>query len=69
MIETIKQELSKYKDKKVKVIINEGRSRKRKEYGIIKNLYNRTFTLEVNGVNVSFSYADVIMKTIIINLV
>ena len=33
MIETIKQELSKYKDKKVKVIINEGRSRKRKEYG------------------------------------
>ena len=31
MIEIIKEELSKYKDKDVEILINEGRSKKRKE--------------------------------------
>ena len=37
MIEIIKEELSKYKDKDVEILINEGRSKKRKEKGKIKN--------------------------------
>lgn len=66
MIEIIKDELSKYKDKDVEILINEGRSKKRKEIGKIKKLYNRTFIIEINGINNSFSYSDLIAKTIII---
>ena len=43
MIEMIKEELSKYKDKDVEILINEGRSKKRKEKGKIKNYYNFYF--------------------------
>ena len=34
----------------------------------IKKLYNRTFIIEINGINNSFSYSDVITKTIIMKL-
>ena len=68
MIEIIKEELSKYKDKDVEILINEGRSKKRKEKCKIKKLYNRTFIIEINGINNSFSYSDVITKTIIMKL-
>lgn len=69
MLNNIKQELSKYKGQKVNIIIDEGRSRKRKETGIIKELYNHTFVIEINDILSSFSYSDVITNTIIINLV
>ena len=39
MIENIKKELLKLKGKEVEIIIDEGRSRKRKEKGIIKDIY------------------------------
>ncbi len=69
MLDIVKQELDSYKNKKVEIIINEGRSRKRKEIGKIKQLYERTFTIEINNIITSFSYSDIITKTIIINLV
>lgn len=69
MVETIKSELSKYIGKKVELIIDEGRSRKRKEFGIIKELYNHTFIIKINDINTSFSYSDLITKAIVINLV
>lgn len=68
MIEIVKEELSKYKDKNVEILINEGRSKKRKEKGKIKDLYSRIFIIEINGINNSFSYSDIITKTIIIKL-
>ena len=67
MIETLRKDLNKYKDVEVEFIIDEGRSRKRKEKGKIKEIYRRNFIVEINGMNVSFSYADLITKTIIIN--
>ena len=67
MIENIIKDLNNYKGREVEFIIDEGRSRKRKEKGIIKEIYRRNFIAEINDINVSFSYADVITKTIIIN--
>jgi len=66
MINNIKNELKKYKGEKVNLIINEGRSKFRKETGIIKELYDNIFIIEVDKINLSFSYSDIITKTIII---
>lgn len=66
MIENIKKELLKLKGKEVEIIIDEGRSRKRKEKGIIKDIYNRNFIVIINNINNSFSFSDLITKTIII---
>ena len=62
-------ELLKLKDKVVIAIIDEGRARKREERGIIRGIYDRVFTIEINNVLTSFSYSDLICKTIIIKTV
>lgn len=69
MIENLRKDLNNYKGVEVEFIIDEGRSRKRKEKGIIKELYRRNFIAEINDINVSFSYADLITRTIIINMI
>lgn len=69
MIENIKKELFYLKDKPVTAIIDEGRSRKRIEQGIIKGIYNKIFTIEINNMITSFSYSDLICKTIILKKV
>lgn len=66
MIQNIKNELYKYKGKEVELIIDEGRSKKRYEKGILKDVYNRTFIIEVNNINTSYTFQDIITKTIII---
>lgn len=67
MIENLRKDLNNYKGKEVEFIIDEGRSRKRKEKGVIKEIYRRNFIVEINDINVSFSYADLITKAIVIN--
>lgn len=67
MIENIINDLNNYKGEEVEFIIDEGRSRKRIEKGKIKEIHRRNFIAEINDMNVSFSYADLITKTIIIN--
>lgn len=69
MIENLRKNLNNYKGMEVEFIIDEGRSRKRKEKGIIKEVYRRNFIAEINDINVSFSYADLITKTIVINMI
>lgn len=65
MYKDIKEELTRLKGKKVIAIIDEGRSRKKEEKVIIKDVYDKVFLLEINGINASFSYSDVICKTIV----
>lgn len=67
MIENLRKDLNNYKGVEVEFIIDEGRSRKRKERGKIKEIHRRNFIVEINDINISFSYADLITKTIIIN--
>ena len=66
MIEEIKRELCKHKGKELELIIDEGRSKKKYEKGILKDIYNRTFVLEINNINTSYTFQDIITKTIII---
>lgn len=67
--EQIINEILKLKDKEVIAIIDEGRARKREERGIIRGIYDRVFTIEINNVLTSFSYSDLICKTIILKTV
>ena len=64
MYKTVRQMLYELKDYKLQVIIDEGRSRKRKEKCKIKKIYNRIFLLELNNEILSFSFNDLICKTI-----
>ncbi len=66
MKENLKNEIIELKGKKVKAIIDEGRARKREEIGIVKGAYDKVFTIEINDLVSSFSYSDLICKTIII---
>lgn len=64
MYNDIKEKLNKLINKDVLVEIDEGRSRKRKEKAKIKGVYDRIFTIEIGNVLMSFSYSDLICKTI-----
>ena len=67
MYKNIYKMLNELKGKKILAIIDEGRSRKRKEECIIKEVYRRIFIIENNNKIYSFSYSDLICKTITLN--
>ena len=56
--------LNELKNKQLLAIIDEGRSRKREEICKIKGIYRRIFTIENENIFYSFSYSDLICKTI-----
>ena len=64
MYKSIKKMLYELKDYKLQIVIDEGRSRKRKEKCKIKKIYNRIFLIQINDEIISFSYNDLICKTI-----
>lgn len=64
MYKDIKNKLNSLINKDLLVEIDEGRSRKRKEKGRINGIYDRIFTIQINGNLMSFSYSDLICKTI-----
>lgn len=66
MKEEIIKKLLLLKDKPVNIIIDEGRTRKREEKGIIRGVYDSIFTVEINNILTSFTYSDIICKTIIL---
>ena len=67
-VETVKDELLKHLGKNATIKYNLGRN-KVEEYQVkIKKLYNHVFLVETSNSQIkSFSYSDVIMKTIKIN--
>ena len=67
MYKEIKNYLNSLLNKEVIVTIDEGRSRKKRQKAIISAVYNRIFTILINDVLLSFSYSDLICKTITIN--
>ena len=69
MYNNIKTTLNNLKGKKLLAIIDEGRSRKREEYCEIQEVYNRIFTIKIDNILMSFSYSDLLCKTIILKKV
>lgn len=67
-IETVKEELNNHIGDIVTIKYNLGRNKYEKYDVVIKELYNHIFLVEQNNVNQkitkSFSYSDVITKTI-----
>lgn len=64
MYKTVRNMLYELKDCKLQAVIDEGRSRKRKEKCKIKKIYNRIFLIQIKDEILSFSYNDLICKTI-----
>lgn len=69
MNKSIRETLNELKGKNLLAIIDEGRSRKRKEFCTIEGVYNRIFTIRIDNVLMSFSYSDLLCKTIILKKV
>lgn len=67
-IEDVKTKLRKHVGDKVTINYNLGRNKYEEYEAIIKELYNYVFIVESNDEIKSFSYTDVITKTIKIKL-
>jgi len=66
-IETVKRELNNYIGKEVTIRCNLGRNKVEKYHAIIRELYNNIFLVELLNISneiKTFSYSDVITKTI-----
>ena len=63
-IEKVKQELFPYVGKKVMIHYNLGRNKFENYHVVIKELYDKTFLVQDDIRVKSFSYSDVITKTI-----
>lgn len=64
-IDKIKEELNNHIGDKITIKYNLGRNKVEKYNVIIKELYNHVFLVELENTNVkSFSYSDIITKTI-----
>lgn len=64
-IEKIKEELNNHIGDKITIKYNLGRNKVEKYDVIIKELYNHVFLVELENTNIkSFSYSDIITKTI-----
>lgn len=64
MYKLIYNKLNELKDKNLIAVIDEGRSRKKRIKCNIKGIYRRIFTIEYENTLLSFSYSDLICKTI-----
>ncbi len=65
--ETVKKKLNDYIGKEATIKYSLGRNKYETYNVIIKELYNKVFVVEENKNRLSFSYSDVITKTIKIN--
>ena len=64
MYKNIRNLLEELSNKELVAIIDEGRSRKSKKKCRIDGIYNRIFTIRTEDTLLSFSYSDLICKTI-----
>lgn len=64
MYKNIRVLLEGLKEKELIAIIDEGRSRKSKKKCKIEGIYSRIFTIKADDILLSFSYSDLICKTI-----
>lgn len=68
MVDKIKEELNNHLGKKITIKYNLGRNKYEKYDVTLKELYNHVFLVQLdNKIVKSFSYSDVISKTIKIN--
>jgi len=64
MINQIRKEMEKYKGKVITIKVDMGRNKREKYKGKVINLYSRTWIFETNDGIKSFTYSDIITKTV-----
>ncbi len=68
MIDKIKRDVFCLKDKKVKFRYNGSRNQIEEFEGVITNCYNFVFVIDVGDINKSFSYSDVLIGVLELNV-
>lgn len=63
-INTVKEEISRNVNRKVRVVVYGMRNKVNEHIGTINEIYPYIFTILCDGENKSFSYADVITKEV-----
>jgi len=69
MINQIKKDLMSLKKKKLKLYVDIGRNKMEEYEGYIDNIYNRVWTFKTKKDLKCFSYNDLLIKTVIINVI
>ncbi len=67
-IEKVKSEIKGLINKSVLIKVNVGRNKYEHYEGEVKKMYPYLFTVEINGLVKSFSYADILTKDVQIKL-
>ena len=68
MINKIKNDLLKYKNKKIKFRYNGSRNQIEEFEGVIKDCYENIILIDLDGKSKSFSYADVLTGTLEVDI-
>ena len=63
-VEAIRDNLKDKKGAEIKFIVQKGKRRRKVQKGIISNVYPSIFTIMSDGANLSFSYIDILTKTV-----
>ena len=66
MINKIKKNISDLLNKNVRIIVDIGRNKKERYEGKIIKMYDNIWMFETNNIIKSFSYKDVLIRTVII---
>lgn len=68
MIDKIKNNILAFKGKKIKFRYNGSRNQIEEFEGTITNCYNYVFTIDLGYINKSFSYSDVLIGVLDVNI-
>lgn len=68
MISKVKEKVLSFKDKKIKFRYNGSRNQIEEFEGVIVNCYNYVFVIELDNMTKSFSYSDVLIGTLEVNI-
>lgn len=68
MIKKIKNDIIALKDKKIKFRYNGSRNQIEEFEGVITNCYNYVFVIKSGSINKSFSYSDILIGNLDVNI-
>ena len=68
MINKVREDLLKYKGKKIKFRYNGSRNQIEEFEGVIKECYDNILVIDLVYINKSFSYSDILIGTLEVNI-
>ncbi len=68
MIENVKKRVEEFKGEKIKFRYNGSRNQTEEFDGVITNCYNYVFKIDTGSINKSFSYSDVLIGVLELNI-